>query len=76
MAEDSACVIQFLSLSCENIAYPWTSEKQKQKQPFVDEVEVREKQYYTPLLAWNQGKSGNLAVALQIFKNTRFSLFQ
>lgn len=45
MAEDSACVIQLLSLSCEHIAYPGTSEKKKKKQPFVDEVGVREKQY-------------------------------
>lgn len=48
MAEDSACVIRLLSLSCEtceNIVYPGTSEKKKEKQPFVDEVGVREKQY-------------------------------
>lgn len=45
MAEGSACVIQLLSLSCEHIAYPGTSEKKKKKQPFVDEVGVREKQY-------------------------------
>lgn len=45
MAEDSACVIQLLSLSCENIAYLGTSGKKNKKQLFVEEVGVREKQY-------------------------------
>lgn len=38
-------IIQLLSLSCENIAYPGTSEQKEKKQAFVDEVGGREKQY-------------------------------